>query len=950
MRLALFLLVPCSAFAAGLTPFELKCEYLQKPLAVEDSHPRLSWKLKSTSAPESQSAWAVRAATSIEKLTRNKPDLWDSGKVSSSETSQVPYAGKQLGSGQQVFWQVKVWDKENKDSDWSEPTNWRVALTNPEHWVAQWISGKDATPLHTSRESLLLPPARYFRKEFEIAKPIRSATAYLSALGNAELRFNGKPATEAYFLPGWSDYHRRAYYRAFDVTSLLKPGPNTYGAVLTDGWYCGYVGYGLLVGYGPHKTGRSMYGKTPALLTQIIVEFEDGSRKVVGSDPTWKTTDSGPILEADLLMGERYDANRELNGWDKSGFNVSTWEKAIASDANPKIKAPFFDNCGEREVDLGFKKPERLQAYTGPDIKVTEEVPPKAVTEPQPGVYLYDFGTNFAGNVRIKLRGNKGNTVTLRYGEMLHLDGRLMTENLRKARATDTYILKGDPNGEVWSPRFTYHGFQYCEVSGLNSPVPLSDISGLVLQSETTPTSQFECSDGVINQLFKNITRTQRANFIEIPTDCPQRDERLGWMGDAQIYARSATYNADVAAFFTKWMDDVEEAQRGVGAYPDYAPYPMGHGQIGKTFGTAWMDAGIICPHTMWKVYGDTRIIERHWASMTKFMEFRESSSPSFQGVSIGNAWGDWLNLKDPTPLELIDAAYFAHSAQLMSEMASAIGRKTEAARYSAMFESIRTAFSEKYLSPDGTLQNPSQTACVLALQFELVPASNRSMIANQLVALIERNQHRMSTGFLGTKPLLPALTAAGKHTLAMRLFQSREFPSWGYPVVNGATSIWERWDSFTKENGFGGDNNASMNSFSHYAFGAVCQWMFQNLAGIDTDGAGYKKILLKPINPFVGNTTPNEPIHWVKASYESPAGPIKVEWQLDKSRYEYSVQVPANTSATLYLPTRPLDAIQINGGPMNEAKGARFRQYEEGSSVFELEPGTYHFESGIGQ
>jgi alpha-L-rhamnosidase len=871
MRLAFLLLLPCSALAANLTPYGLRCEYLEKPLAVEDSHPRLSWKLKSLSSPEAQTAWSIRAASSLEKLSRNKPDLWNSGKVPSADTSQVPYAGKALTSGQQVYWQVRVWDKENQESDWSEPTTWRVALTDPEHWVAQWISAKDETPLHTSRDSLFLPPAHYFRKEFEIAKPVRRATAYLSALGNAELRFNGKQATDAYFLPGWSDYNQRAYYRAFDVSNLLKPGPNTFGAILTDGWYSGYVGYGLLVGYGPHKTGRCMYGKTPSLLTQIVVEFEDGSRKVVGSDLSWKTTANGPILEADMLMGERYDANREFNNWDQSGFNTNAWEKVIPAESNPRVNAPFFDNCGEREVNLGFKKPAKLQAYPGPDVKVTEEIQPRGLTEPKPGVYVYDFGTNFAGIVRIKLHGNKGDTATLRYGEMLHPDGRLMTENLRKARATDTYILKGDPDGEEWSPRFTYHGFQYCELTGLSSAPLLSEIKGLVLHSETALTSQFECSDDIINQLFKNITRTQRANFLEIPTDCPQRDERLGWMGDAQIYVRSATYNADVSAFFTKWLDDVEESQRSVGAYPDYAPYPMGHGQLGKTFGTAWMDAGVICPHTIWKVYGDTRVIERHWASMKRFMEFRESSSPALQGVSIGNSWGDWLNLKDPTPLELIDAAYFAHCTQLMAEMAAAIGHKTESVRYLEMLDGIRNAFVEKYLLPDGSLRNPSQTACVLALQFELVPESKRSIIGNQLAGLIEGNQYRMSTGFLGTKSLLSALTSVGKHSLAMRLFQSREFPSWGYPVVNGATSSWERWDSYTKENGFGGDNNASMNSFSHYAFGAVCQWMFQTLAGIDTEGAGYHKLLLKPINPFLGNNGPNKPIHWVKASYDSP-------------------------------------------------------------------------------
>ncbi len=950
MRVYLLLLFPCSALAAGLSPHGLRCEYLENPLAVEDPHPRLSWNLEGGVAPQAQRAWAVRAATSLEKLQRNRADLWDSGETPSRATSQVEYLGKTPKPGQHVFWQVKIWDKEGAESEWSKPASWRTALTDPEKWVASWISATDRTPLHTSRESLYLPPAKYFRKEFEIAKPVRRATAYLSALGNAEIRFNGKPASEAFFLPGWSDYHKRAYYRAFDVTALLKPGPNTFGAVLTDGWYSGYVGFGLLVGYGPHKTGRAMYGKTPSLLAQIEVEFEDGTRKVVGSDKTWKVSSEGPLLEADMLMGEKYDARREFAQWDRSGFNSAAWQNAIPAEANPSVKAPFFDNCGEREVDLGFRKPAKLQAYTGPGVKITEELPPVKITEPKPGVYVFDFGTNFAGVVRLKAKGTAGETLTLRYGEMLHPDGSLMTENLRKARATDTYVLKGAPEGEEWVPRFTYHGFQYCEVTGFKSPPNKESLTGLSLQSNTSKTSSFECSDEVTNQLFKNIVRSQGANFLEIPTDCPQRDERLGWMGDAQIYVRSATYNADVASFFTKWLDDVDESQRSVGAYPDYAPYPMGYGEQGKTFGTAWMDAGIICPHTIWKVYGDTRVIERHWASMTRFMEFRQASSPSFNGVSIGNAWGDWLNLKDPTPLELIDSAYFAHTAQLMAEMAEATGRILEAAQYRQTFEDVRKAFASKYLEANGTLLKASQTACVLALQFDLAPRENRSAIGNQLAGLVEANQNRMSTGFLGTKSLLPALTSVGKQSLAVRLFQSREFPSWGYPVVNGATSVWERWDSYTKENSFGGDSNAAMNSFSHYSFGAVCQWMFQSLAGIDTDGPGYQKILLKPIKPFSRIEGAPEPLTWVKASYASPTGTIKVEWRLDKTQYQYSVEIPPNTSATLHLPTRALDTISVNDKPMEAAKGVKFLQFEDGVSVCELQPGAYRFQTHFGQ
>ncbi|NBV86789.1 MAG: alfa-L-rhamnosidase, partial [Verrucomicrobia bacterium] len=411
-----------------------------------------------------------------------------------------------------------------------------------------------------------------------------------------------------------------------------------------------------------------------------------------------------------------------------------------------------------------------------------------------------------------------------------------------------------------------------------------------------------------------------------------------------------ATYNADVAAFFTKWLDDVAEAQRPFGAYADYAPYPMGHGEAGKTFGPAWMDAGVICPHTIWKVYGDTRVIDRHWAAMSRFMAFREATSAGYQGSVFGNGWGDWLNLKDPTPLEYIDAAYFAHTARLMEEMAEATHRFVEARHFREVHEEVRKVFCDKYLTKEGTLNVASQTACVLALQFELIPGQNRAAVAEQLTQLLNGSGFKMTTGFLGTKFLLPALTAAGKQSLAMRLFQSREFPSWCHPVVNGATSVWERWDGFSKQNGFGVNNDAALNSFNHYSFGAVAQWMFQSLAGIDTDGAGYKKFTLKPATPFTATSGDAETIHWVRASYLAPSGMIKAEWSLTADKYQYGVSVPPNTTATLYLPSRALDAVTVNRQTLDTAEGVQFLQFEEGYTVCTLEPGTYHFVSQLSE
>ncbi|HWQ90581.1 MAG TPA: family 78 glycoside hydrolase catalytic domain, partial [Clostridia bacterium] len=905
-----WLLLPiCFWFAslavAGLSPARLRCEYLEQPLAIDTAQPRLNWVVESAERGQRQTACRILVASSAALLEKHRGDLWDSGKMETDQTVHVVYAGKPLRSGQDCYWKVQVWDKDGQPSAWSPVARWAMGLLQPSDWQAQWISFRDTSPLHTDRNSLYLPPARHYRKEFSVRKKIRRAMLYSSALGLAHWELNGQAVTDGYFEPGWADYHQRAYYRAYDVTPLLAKGPNCLGAIVADGWYAGYVGYGLLVGYGPNKVGRYFYGKTPAVLGQLVVEFTDGSRQVLGTDATWQVSADGPFREADLIMGEACDARREQPGWSRpEGARAWHWEPAIPAGANGSTRAVFSDNHGNREVELGFQQPPVLQAYSAPPIRVTQELAACAVSEPKPGVYIYDLGQNFAGIIRLKLKGPAGTTVTIRYGEMLYRDGRLMTENLRRARATDFYTLRGDPQGETWSPRFTYHGFQYVELSGLKEKPEPGAITGLVLHNDTPLTGVFECSDPVLTRFGRNAQWTQRANFVEVPTDCPQRDERLGWMGDAQAYIRTATFNADVAAFFTKWLDDVQEAQRSFGAYPDYCPYPMGHGQPHHSAGTAWTDAGIICPWTVWRVYGDTRLLERQWASMTRFMDWRASiMSPDGLGVSVGNPWGDWLNVNEATPVEFIDTCYHALDCKLMADMADALGRTVEAANYRKRFAHVQAAFRKAYAREDGSLNVESQSAYVLALWVGLLPESVTGHSASLLSQRIHRAGDRMTTGFLGTRALLPALSQHGQHDLAVRLFQSRQFPSWGYEVVNGATTVWERWDSFTHEHGFdgqGGQQNASMNSFSHYAFGAVMEWAYRDLAGIDTSGPGYKRLLIKPGPPAPDSNPDNPPITWARAEYDSIRGKIISHWKRDGEAFELNLTVPANTTATV--------------------------------------------------
>jgi alpha-L-rhamnosidase len=944
---------------ATLRPVALRCEYRMNPLGIDEAQPRLTWRVESPERGQRQTAYQVLVASSETLLKKNTGDLWDSGKLTSDQTVNVVFAGKPLASRQQCFWKMRVWDKDGKPA-WSEVASWTMGLLKPEDWQANYISFRDTTPGHKDPKSLFLPPARQYRKEFTAAKKVRRATIYATALGIYELCLNGQRVGDAHFAPGWTDYHQRAYYWTYDVTPLVKRGRNAVGAWVADGWYSGYIGFGLLTGIGTEKIGRYIYGKTPAIMAQLEIEYADGSRETVATDASWKTTGDGPIREADFLMGEFYDARKETPGWTKPGFNDRKWEPAILAQDGGSVPATFYEfrnpeQPGEklevkgRPVDLGFKSPPKFEAFPGVPVRVTEEGRPVAITSPTNGVYIFNLGQNFAGVVRLKVKGRAGTTIQLRHGEMLHPDGTLMTENLRKARAIDHYVLRGDPQGEVWTPRLTFHGFQYVEVTGYPGKPDKDAVTGLVLHSDTPLTSGFECSDPVPNRLFKNIVWTQRANFVDLPTDCPQRDERFGWTGDAQAYVRSATYNADVAAFYTKWLRELMESQRPSGTFPGYAPFPFQHGW---DFGTAWCDAAVICPWTVWQAYSDTRVVERCWPFMVRFLDWRKATSKGDLGVNHGNEWGDWLNIKDPTPLEYVDTIYFAYDAKLMADMASAIGKAHEAAEYRELFGKIKTAYAQKYVKPDGTLSVNSQTAYALALQMDLMPAELRTAAGTVLADKLRKGETAdnsgMTTGFLGTRPLLPVLTSVGEHDLAVKHFQSRKFPSWGYEVEQGATTIWERWNSYTKDKGFGGKQNAEMNSFAHYAFGAVCEWMMRTLAGIDTDGPGFQRIIIRPSPPSPGSNPEREPINWVKAHYDSTHGRIVCNWRRTPGVFELETTIPANTTATVYLPANSADGVTESGKSLGQAAGVKFLRMEGDRAVLAVESGAYRFTSKL--
>ena len=787
------------------------------------------------------------------------------------------------------------------DGSWKvsdvEFDGWQVPDFDDDSWSGAKVIAQlgDNPWKEPSQEGLVLPPLPYLRKSFVVNKLVKRAVVYASALGLYELQINGMRVGEDYFTPGWTDYTKRVYYQSYDVTGLLTKSGNTIGAILADGWYAGYLGFGKK---------REHYGSMPRLFLQLEIEHTDGTRQVVMTDESWKAA-YGPLIESDFLMGETYDSRKEIKDWCRYWFDDTGWNEVAVTEG---IEA-------------------EIQAHPGVTVKKVLKIEPKMITEPKKNVYVFDMGQNYAGWVRLKATAPAGTKIVLRFAEMLNPDGTIYTTNLRSARCTDTYICKGGGE-EIWEPRFTFHGFRYVEITGYPGKPPLDAISGVVVQSDTLLAGAFECSNPMVNQLYKNIVWGQRGNFIEVPTDCPQRDERLGWTGDAQIFIRTATYNMDVAAFFTKWLVDLEDAQGPEGGFPDVAPRKVAMGD-----GTAaWGDAGVICPYTIYEVYGDKRVIEKHYESMKKWISYLKTNSSSLLRPDKG--YGDWVSIASNTPKDVIGTAYFAYSTRLLSKMAAAIGRDDEAKEYEELFEQIKTAFNEAYVSEDARIKGDTQTCYLLGLHFGLLPAGKNERAAEHLVERIKAKNWHLSTGFVGLSYLLPTLTETGNLDVAYRLLFNDTFPSWGYSIKNGATTIWERWDGWTEEKGF---QDPGMNSFNHYAFGSVGRWLFDTVAGIDTDGPGYKKIIIRPMPGGITRAA---------ASYDSINGKIVSNWQLKDGTFMLNVVIPANTTATIYIPAESAKNITESGRPASSAKGVQFLHIKHRTAVFEIGSGNYQFES----
>ena len=902
-----------------LRPVRLQCEYRVDPLGIDERVPRLSWALESEGRGQVQSAYRILAARSEENLEAEESLLWDSGRVESGRSVGVEYEGEALRSGSRCVWKVRVWNGAGDPSPYSGPAVFETGFLERSDWKGAWISagkGPDESfdpPTGEEYDDLAngLAPSPYLRKVFSLDRSVRRARLYATARGVYEFSVNGKKVGEDVLAPGWTDYNRRVQYQVYDVTPLLAEGANVLGAVLGDGWYSGFFGFD------PKHRGAH-YGPHPQLLAQLDLEYEDGSRECIATDGSWKCS-TGPILFSDLLMGESYDARREMPGWAEPGFDDSQWYGVEAEEIEDT----------------------NLVAQPDEGIRVTEELEAKTVTEPESGRYVFDLGRNMVGWVRLKVEGEAGAEVTLRHAEALNPDGTIYTENLRSARQADTFILKGEGE-ETFEPRFTIHGFRYVEVTGYPGEPPLGALTGRVVHSATPPTGSFECSSQMVNELQENIVWGQRGNFLSVPTDCPQRDERLGWMGDAQVFVRTACFNMDVAAFFEKWMADVEDAQSPEGAFPDVAPLLTGSGLMDLRWGApAWGDAGVIVPWTIYRIYDDTRIVERHYDAMARWMEYLYAGNPDLiRKNRMGNNYGDWLSPKgDHTPKHLLATAYWAYDAKLMAEMAEATGRHEDAREYRSLNERIKAAFNEAYVSPDGRIKGDTQTCYLLALHMNLLPEELRPAAAEHLVRTIEREDWHLSTGFVGVGYLCPVLTEAGRADVAYRLLFNETYPSWGYTIKNGATTIWERWDGWTEENGFQSPN---MNSFNHYSLGSVGEWLYRYVAGIDQDpgGTGYERILVRP-RPGRGLTSAH-------ARYDSVRGTISSEWEISDGAFRLKTTVPVNTTATVYVPASDGAGVAEGGGPAGEGEGVEFLREEEGAAVFAIGSGEYEFVGSV--
>ncbi|PUZ30178.1 alpha-L-rhamnosidase [Chitinophaga costaii] len=911
MKNSIALVIACTlllSFTHRSTPsiMRLRCEYADQPQGIDITTPRLSWELQSSARGVRQTAYQIMVASSLQALNREHPDLWDSKQVNTAQSLNIPYAGKPLTTGMHCFWKVKVWTQDGKSSGWSSPASWTMGLLQPSDWKAMWIGLDSTFAWERPKDTATRLSARYLRKDFAVNKKVKQATAYISGLGLYELYINGQKTGHQVMAPGPTEYNKRVFYNTFDITPQLQSGQNTIGVILGNGRF-----------FTMRSDNITNYG-FPKLLCQLNITYEDGSTTQVVSDESWKVTAAGPIVANNEYDGETYDATKELTGWNQPGYDASAWLPA-----------------------QGVQKPcDKVVAQLNNNITIMDTVKAVRRIALKPGVFIFDMGQNMVGWIHLRVKGNRGNQVQLRFAERLQKDSTLYTDNLRSAKVTDTYTLKGGGT-EIWEPRFSYHGFRYVEVSGYPGTPTLDDLEGRVIYDEMNNTGYLETGNATLNQVYKNAWWGIRGNYRGMPTDCPQRDERMGWTGDRVTGSRGESFLFDNHLLYAKWLQDLEDTQTPEGSLPDVAP------SYWKIYSDnmTWPGAFIIIANMLYEQYGDDAPIRQHYPAMKKWMTYMQQHYMK-DYILTKDTYGDWcvppespemILSKDPariTPGEFLGTSFYYHLLQHMQRFARLSGQDADVAAYAALAAKVKDAFHHKfYHAAQGFYANNTPTANIFSLAYGLAPDSVQARVFNNVATktMTDYKGH-ISTGLVGAEWLMRTLTQYGRGDIAYQLATNTTYPSWGYMAQNGATTIWELWNGDTA--------NPGMNSGNHVMLlGDLLIWCYQDLGAIapDTSAAGYKKIILKPL--LVKDLT------HVTARYHSSYGWVKSAWEIKDQHLHWNITVPANTTATVYVPTTYGTQVTENNKAIATGNAnVQFLRQENGFAVYAVNSGDYSF------